>query len=356
MKRKHFGFLIFIPFLFAACDNSKVKKLGEGGGASTEVAVDESAFFIRVTKSTASNNPSEKYLLHTLEGGIGVDNDWTKTCNITKAQIKVGTTDIICIAEAPELDLYNSGINITYNVPGDVCDHFRFRPYSYFAYEPGTVNLVTSTCGQAPPCAYDYTGRGGPNCCTGTWTDVGNGSCTTAPASGEYDGNYGDCLSGPGATSEYVNTKKQPLTIYTDLTKGDGLVKSLDVVAPITKSFGSNVYASNYYNPADHAAMTTTTNSRADLGTKAPAAYDYFIDYNGFGFKPSPFYSFECVDRHDEVKARIRLMVREWNTTTVTQGQDHDTTGSESSPFDYDGKNDFGDWKDFNTNFPKGAQ
>jgi hypothetical protein len=67
---------------------------------------------------------------------------------------------------------------------------------------------------------------------------------------------------------------------------------------------------------------------------------------------PSDTYEFQCLDTAKEIKNRIRLMIREWNTDAdFVEGGDPDAGGAEGS-FPAEPNNDYLDWNDFGDTYP----
>jgi hypothetical protein len=79
----------------------------------------------------------------------------------------------------------------------------------------------------------------------------------------------------------------------------------------------------------------------------APAAVTGAPSY----YTPSDTYDFTCLDAAKDIRQRIRLFVREWNTHSIAEGGDPDVTGAEPG---YAGEplNDLADWTDFGDNYP----
>jgi hypothetical protein len=66
---------------------------------------------------------------------------------------------------------------------------------------------------------------------------------------------------------------------------------------------------------------------------------------------PNDTYLLECLDQAEEIKARIRFMIREWNQDPITEGGDPDVTGSDPN-FPGNPINDRMDWLDFGLTYP----
>jgi hypothetical protein len=146
---------------------------------------------------------------------------------------------------------------------------------------------------------------------------------------------------GPAVDTQSKSFFGWPLT-DTYFVDGTGLNKTYDVAAPIKSLRTANVYVSNYFETADHAGAPVA-------GT--PAGMDTGV------YTTQGYYQWVCVDRANEIKARIRLQVREWNTAAafddrVNTPTGHSTTGNETSPVSGVPINDFEDWKDLGASYP----
>lgn len=272
--------------------------------------------------------------------------------------------DITCITEAKELDLYYNGIQIQYNIPSTLCSYVRFQPFYYFArlggtgptavltdtdsagavgVDPGNTGTITGPA--TTTCQYDYTSEipAGPNCCEGTYTTVArtwnattNSYDVEAPSLASWGGAISNCLLGPAMDTQTKakNGFPRPTITYVD---GTGLNATYKIAAPIENARGGNIYLANYFAAADHAGAPHAG---------YPAAF-----YPTGSIATSMYYQWECVDRSEEVIARIRLQIREWNTDAAFADMENTPTGydvgsTEAAPFSAYDNNDFYDWKD----------
>lgn len=172
------------------------------------------------------------------------------------------------------------------------------------------------------------------------------------------------CLAGPGVDF-LVDKGGFPIPIDYLAYNGESINYSVTAPGPLGKGFGSNHYISNYTktyadptpgsNLYDYSAIATATGLEKYSNTSAVTTYTYndlgstsFDDNTGkagtdiavidYGLDPlkradgsikrtgatswaavstkhsvQPFYEFSCLNYAHEVKARIRLQVREWN-------------------------------------------
>jgi hypothetical protein len=229
------------------------------------------------------------------------------------------------------------------------CDFVLYEPYiyeswpsgpgpkevSYTVHPDGTFSDEVNSANGIPVCGNDHSCLvgGGPNCCTGTYTltvtSAETGESTTCE--GAWGGDtYADCYDGAGWLLKGLNVPEHafpPDPIY--------YVDQKDQVIPIEEQgfsarynyhdvaiLPTNVQLANFWDPAD--------GPLPDSLTDWPARPDY---------------TFTCLDDAQEVLARIRLQIREWNEEVQfdTNGTP-DTMGEElkfPSPV-----NDILDWKD----------
>ncbi|MEK6705486.1 MAG: hypothetical protein AABZ06_06835 [Bdellovibrionota bacterium] len=307
--------------------------------------IDNNAGFYVIARDECNNStwPDYKTRFSTHKDG-----DFAAPCTIKSDST---SKDITCIIETEELDLYSCGVKIQHNVPSDMCTYFLSTPYYYLAYAAGAGPLLFSydidinnsltnidvndsgsnpqpnggiDAGGNPYCNYDYTSSSGPNCCTGSYNliirkwdadkvDYGEASISK----GTWNGSTANCLTGPAMDTQPKNSAGWPKSLIYAV-ENQGLNSTYDVAAPMNKE-RTPIYAANYY-----------------TGTKPAPVYN-------------PYYEFSCLDRAFEIKARIRVQIREWNEVAEFEkgaSGNPDTTGTESD-FSGESKNDFPDWDDY---------
>lgn len=339
-------------------------------------APDNGAGFNVRLKSTTNYT----YILHK---GTGANtDDFSEACSLITAD-GLPASDITCIAETRELDLFFNGIGFRYNVPQNLCEYVSVkRPY-FYNFQPSvgpttvidnragttnkTYNAITALAGELKVgsvtktsiyCDSDYSAEsnpsyvqpsGGPNCCSGKYDlfTSSTDNIVSAPTLTSWGGKAANCLMGPAMQvddHQTVATSGYPIPkIYDVLTAG--LSEAYDVISPISQNLNTNVYAANYFNPADHIST----------GTGYPVAYAA----TGTAVATNPYHEFSCLNRFKEVKARIRILVREWNMISefdIGAAGDPDSTGNEPN-FGAPPINDYQDFKDIgdvlNVSYPK---
>ena len=256
-------------------------------------------------------------------------------------------SDIECMLDINELDLWVLGLSLEISGPDGMCDFVDLQHYLYENFEVGQgpaevsysvdaqgniIDEVNSVNG-VPSCTYDYSQRNAslPNCCTGGYTKTVTilQSGKTNVSSGSWGGeeHLGDCFDGAGFRFKDVSLSKDGFP--------KGIIYYLDHAAfskPLDYGGLSNLYhkdnrpLANYYDSTDHDGPPT-----ALRGPGATSAY-----------------TLRCLDDAEEVIARIRLWVREWNEEAQFNAGakgNPDTLGTEplwGTPI-----NDLTDWGDF---------
>ncbi len=304
------------------------------------------------------------------------------TTNLTtECRIETSDTgddrDIFCIAEIEELDLFFSDLTLQYHVPPSMCSYVRFVPYHFWAYEPGagptatshevlsngTINDVLNTSNGVPQCDYKY--EDGPNCCTGEFAQTittynTDGTFETDTTNQEWGGNPASCLSGPALSPEwqgYIGDDGYPQARL-EYVEGVGFNNTFKITGAIRSKFGSdqlfrnNVWAANFYNPTDHPAASGNGYVLGSNDGDRPVALRIPDTVTGLDiYMPEDSYILSCLDRADEVLARIRLMIRDWNDAEIVSGGNPDDTGTDPG-FPDDSLNDRYDWLDIGAFYP----
>lgn len=352
---------------------------GGGGGTVVEAA----GFFMGLSSTTANitvHRADAQYVDGTnTRNPVGTGNFTTK-CKVA-AGASAADRDILCIAEIEELDLYFSEMVMQYHVPANMCSYVSFLPYSFYAFEPGTgptttssqvladgtkIDVTNSLDGE-PYCAdYDHekNGNGGKNCCVGDYTRTittyaADGSVSNSVSTGTWEGNPADCLSGPGASAAwaYKSGEGYPLSSI-DFVEGTGVNKSFAVNAALNSAYNgtvvtSNVWAANFYNPADHTGWAGGVPGGYDIRRPAGVLRPQTLLS---GYLPSDSYVTTCYNRAEEVLARIRFMIRDWDENNIVEGNSPDSVPGGTDPdFPDQPLNDRFDWQDFGDLYPGSA-
>jgi hypothetical protein len=275
-------------------------------------------------------------------GGDGLPTD--AACAIDKAAF--GTNPAIdCLIDGDELDLHMLAFEFDLVVPPGLCDYVYHAHYMYESWKvgdgptevsytlnaDGTFSDEVNSFNGIPYCEYDYRNLDSdyPNCCTGSYTltitdgATGDVDSLTLP----WDANPADCYDGAAFfdSEAQFNEDGWPLPVFTYLNR-EAAEKRYSF-APLVANYRSNAPTANYYDPALH-------DGTLPAALAAPYA--------------RPYYTFQCVNRAEEVSAQIRLVVREWNEKDqFFLDGDPDTTGVEPAwglPID--------DWQDWDVLTP----
>lgn len=323
-----------------------------GSGNNPPVGnVDDNDFWVRLY-----DNGVFPYHTHKSTG-------FSDSCKIS-ASTSLSTID--CIIDANELDLYYNDIEFHYNVPTGMCDYFRITPYYFYNKEIGTgpssitMNItfdennavVSHDCvvdGVAGPCSHDdsvpeYTEVNfdvstasvtcvydtsqtafGANCCFGNYTLTQNITRQNPPDPDtfsslvtylDWSGTLGQCYGGSVRTSGWTlrTTSGAIASSIQYISNEGGLNKTLSFPALIDEANnGATMTYSNYYTSTglhNHVDVATGT-----LSSSAPYAIEPIDDRNGSPISSTnEAYTFDCLDKAYEVKNRIRMYIREWDT------------------------------------------
>jgi hypothetical protein len=254
--------------------------------------------------------------------------------DIIKSSPNFDSLDIGCYVEAEELDLYYTKLKMSASVGGGVCEYVSFTPFSFWQYVPAetaalTVQYSSGGCtnpiGQttaptaASACIGNFTNDDGPNCDPGSFTvetytdgDDGDTDCDAVPASVttiQCGGKETNCLAGP-ITSVIKTSDLLEAGIRGEVvTSATGAKKTWTIDSPadfldVTNSRNSNNFANNTCDRSRAQANTLAAGGVATLSTASP-----------FGGGESMFYEFKCMDAAQDIKARIRVVVRDWDRT-----------------------------------------
>lgn len=333
--------------------------LGNATNGGSSVPPSTSNFYV------FASNPNATYKNHAVAS-------FTTECKVDSSS---ATKEVSCLAEVEELDLAFHGATVAVNVPSGSCDYvYASLPY-YYKWKPGfgpSAYTVDTTAGGAPVvtitngalggfngepyCIYDYSDKNnplskngkGPNCCQGTYTRtdisppaVAGGANTVSITNQEWGGRAGDCIDGPAKSLMPSNSAGYPKSLVYH-TKQAAFQQEFAMTSTMDSEGRGNYYTANYFDPADH-----PTNG-------VPMAFSE-IDYTGFGATygiipaTNPYYEFSCLDKAFELKSRLRLMIREWNTEAqfdLGATGDPEASGAEGAPFTGYDNNDFADWAD----------
>ena len=365
----------------------------DDGGDDPPREVVNTGMYIRLSESSLDLFASS----YMSEGGtFGAD------CFIPLAEIN---KDIECVFDLLEEDMYFYGYGLEVNIPDDLCDFATFKPYWYYNQEvgmgPGSITLnvtrdaddevtnysctvdglTVDDCLGFPEvnvnksddtltCVYDRSRlTSGENCCFGDYSLTTNlttideeGNSDVSPPNvieSHWTGNWGSCIGGSVLGGwPYFSSDGLPQSEIFDVRNGGrnrvySFTSNIDGV-----NNTNNYYLANYYDKSGVHAHTgfVATQSSSNL----PYAIEPIDDRSGSLIQSgNEAYDLRCYDSGLELKNRIRIFVREWNTLEdfllygTSSGTDGsaDVSGTEGVNCDYNGLisgncNDHGDWGD----------
>lgn len=395
--------MIVVAIALSACgkgsgDSAALPSTSPGGGGGTTPGVIQGdALKISVANNTGLFDP-----IVFQSGSYGT------ACEIA-ASVTLSSGDTNCTIDVLELDNYMHDVDINYNVPQDSCEYFVITPSWHWnfstGYGPSAVTLevdsqgnltdlaggaadngcstvqngvgvscaaaaeISTTSGNLPICAYNHShdNNDDPNCCLGSYTqtklvdtdDDGTADSTTV-VDLDWGGNIANCIGGM-VRRGWAETDRDgfPNSVI-QYVADSGINDVIKIPANASNVVDSFQYGTNFYettgNPHSHSGFVSATTSNV------PYAFDPIDDLDGtsmrgFGFQVP--YTFTCLNRGGEVKHRMNVYVREWNTyfewltyiSSAGTSGDPDVRGLEGTDCEFesafgDGCNDYTDFDD----------
>jgi hypothetical protein len=297
--------------------------------------------------------------------GIGIPEDITYPIRIYNLNttnqpcaVKQGSSnaDIECMIDMDELDLNVLGLKYDIIAPRGMCDFVSYSSYmfqnfpigegpkevSWTVHEGGNTTDNVNAADGKPRCKYDYSWQyapsdKAPNCCTGSYTKTVTDATTGKVGISQevWGGHLADCYLGAAYVDKNGNFCDDgwPVARIINIYRKD-LILTVEYEGLSTNYSTENVILANNYSPADH-------------NNDMPVAFK--------GDRSQPYYEFTCLDDAEEIIARVRLVVREWNEEAqFDMNGDPDTEGMEpgwNTPI-----NDIFDWADLtpgNQQYPR---
>ena len=301
---------------------------------------------------------------------------------------------IECLIDVIEQDLYFYGLGIEVNVPDEDCNYATFYPYWYYNFETGVgpesvaleiekdaegnntsfqcavngeamgdcsslVEVVVDQTDDSLRCVYDTSHLdNGQNCCFGKYSlykkvtttdEEGNVTVDSSNEDGQdWGGSFPSCIGGGGSShagwSKFYS-EGVPRSLIFDVPKG-GVNRVFSFASNLSVfNNGSNRHLANYYkrdrNPHSHTGFV----DKLRISNK-PYPIEPIDDRDGTPMYSRPIsiddttyflgsgndaYTLSCYDKGRELKHRINLFVREWNTLDefLLYG---DSSGAEGDP------------------------
>ncbi len=344
-------------------------------GSSSFVFALEARDYFQIKDKTQT--PS--FLLHK----VG-DTQATRKCRINASDIQSASPqtkalDIRCLLDAEEEDLYFSGLKLQATTGPSVCEYIEYAPYYINTFSPAQSKGVTSkyqsrvnvytgclTSGTIPEaknvCESYYTTESNPsapncdegyveyNAITMSFDNSATPACTIASA--------------PVVTKVYCGGKKTNCI--------NGPIRDLLTDGQIDKGSRAMVYAASagitqnweHSSPISHLDLTNIRLANATIKNQCSSSNAHFNTWESAVFslpstaspfaKSNPYYSFYCLNSAKEIKARIRINVRDWDENfKISDGIDNSGPSSPAAKMNNAGLdifsnpyNNFADWDD----------
>jgi hypothetical protein len=153
-------------------------------------------------------------------------------------------------------------------------------------------------------------------------------------------GKVKNCIGGPGKDYR-VSGGGIPIGVdyYTD---GIGINEVLSIASPMEKGRGGVAYRANFFSLTATSSFPANT-SDIPTGIKGPTNL----------ISGNPYYVFGCMDKADDYIARIRVLIRSWDSVTGFDAK-NGPYGSGNEPTFGDAWHDTAIWEDLGTNYPNG--
>lgn len=237
---------------------------------------------------------------------------------------------IDCVLDVNELDLNALGFAVDVVAPDSLCDFILYEGFLFENWEVGTGPELVSFTVEAdgtlshemnsakgePRCEYDYSWQypkayGAPNCCGGGYTLRITSAETgeISESSQQWNPELGRCYEGGAYYYKDVELSADGFPLAEWFYIGGKAESKRYEFDGISEQHLTNLPLANYWDPQDHAG---------DMPAAHRGAYSV------------PYYRWSCVDDAEEIRAVIRLQVREWNEESEYDVDgDSDTTGTE---------------------------
>lgn len=274
------------------------------------------------------------------------DNRESRKCRINSTDIKnfvadpasvnSSALDVRCFIDAEEQDLYFNKLKLASSSGAGACEYIQIYPYSFWQFSPITSSAAnlpasskpyiyktgcqsTQTPTSAALCLGNYETVGGPNCDEGSVNiqeetyaiDSGTGLCTLSTTTTSIlscAGKKTNCLQGPVRD---VLTDAQIKAGWRSLlySSSAGTTVNSSFSAPFDSLDLTNIRAAN--GTVNNKCLSTNNDADAWASyMNGKSATD-----NPFGNGANPYYIVNCLNAAKDIKARIRIVVRDWNKT-----------------------------------------
>ena len=215
-----------------------------------------------------------------------------------------------------------------------VIDDAHPAPGLAYANCQGVPEISAVSADGKPTCRYDYTKTDGPNCCVGPYrltvhkTRDNAGTIVADLGAAEqylWDGKFGDCMGGPAADDTNwpkIKSSGAPADGVVEYA-ASGINEEYQIQAPNVTSFAVpvNISAINSFTnvagntPHAHTVQFWNGTALVNVTSNLPYGIEPIADRSGDGLDATNSnFVFDCLDEAFEVKHRIRMKAREWNT------------------------------------------
>lgn len=314
-------------------------------GSSRFVFALEVRDYFKITNATTAPT----FLLHK----VG-DSQINRKCRVNAADLlnpatDIKALDIRCFMDVEEQDLFQIKMKLQMAAGPGVCEYVQYTPFAFNQFSPmqstdvsgkyPSVVTVRSGCavsGVAPTadlCDGNYSAinEDYPDCDEGhltynteVWEDS-TGSCIVDPLQTktglkiECAGKKIKCIAGP-VRDLFDETNIQLGFRSVISAASTGYSNTFTHESPINRGYKSNLGIANGIVNNQCSASNDHVNNWTDK------VYDPNVMTsitNPLGAE-NPFYDFACVDSAQEIKARIRIVVRDWNRAfEISDGVDN---------------------------------
>ncbi len=283
----------------------------------------------------------------------------TRKCRINSTDINNGTgiLDVRCFMDGEEEDIHFNNLKLTSAAGKGICEYIQVYPYSFWQYAPIQTDSLTATYAyhtgclatptEAPTpellCAGDYVSGSGPNCDEGsvkvtthTWTADATSACTIDTKTTftmKCGGKITNCLQGPvrDILSDPQIAGGNRAIIY---ASAEGQKVTSDFTSPISHNDLSNFRIANgTLNNKCSSSITDSNTFSTYAASQSPLSAVSAIPFSSGS---NPYYQIACLDAAKDIKARIRITVRNWNRSFRTKDEiDKDNPDSTLAPANY---------------------
>ncbi len=300
------------------------------GTTTYVISIEVKDYFEIQEKSGASS-----FLLHK----VG-DYQNNRKCRVDSSDILSLTNakalDIRCFLDGEEQDVYQSDVVYKAISGAGICEYVQYSPYYFNSFSPVTsfqtstryptqailrngcsTELDQGTMPTADQCEGNYSHYDNtyPNCDEGSlayWQETYDGSTcllvNRVQKTVECGGKKAKCIAGP-VRSLFSDTQIESGLRSQIMSASAGIEKTYTHVSPISKGDSINVRNAN------GTVANQCSSGAADALTWKAKAVASNIKTTPMGADSNPYYTFTCLNAAYEIKARIRVVVRDWDET-----------------------------------------